>query len=368
MVTLTKSDTHSQSAGQNHARQGHTLGWLVLACALITLIVCVFSWAATVGLLPERALASGESMLAADYSPWEGYRVLNLDVANLATAAAQGDAPWQGEGTSVAVATPVAVATSLPVTPVEITSQATPLPTLVPTNIPPTRRPVLPRATNTLPPTIPAVTLTATAVPTAPPPPPPPPPAPTSPPPAPTATNTPTPSDTPTSTVDTPTPTVDTPTPTATIDTPTATATIDTPTPTATTPPPVSNLALGKPATASSVEAGNPAAAGNDGNAGTRWCAVDGTVPQWWEVDLGASYNLVGSEVMWEFNGRTYQYIVEVSTDNVSWTTVVSNTTTSQTQADSFTATAQYVRITVTGVQASPATWASFYEFRVFGN
>jgi len=71
---------------------------------------------------------------------------------------------------------------------------------------------------------------------------------------------------------------------------------------------------------------------------------------------------------MWEFNGRTYQYRIEVSTDNVSWTTVINNTTTSQTQPDSFTATARYVRITVTGVQISPETWASFYEFRVFGN
>jgi len=44
------------------------------------------------------------------------------------------------------------------------------------------------------------------------------------------------------------------------------------------------------------------------------------------------------------------------------------NTSTAQTQTDNFTATARYVRITVTGLPTSPTTWASFYEFRVFGS
>lgn len=207
-------DSSRQSPNRGTDRRGRNLGWLVLACGLITAIVCVFSWVATFGLLPRRALASGESMLAADYSPWEGYRVLNLDVVRLATAAAQGDAPWQEDGVTVAEVT------LPPPTAVQITSQATPLPTLVPTTVPPTRRPRLPGPTNTLPPTIPVVTSTSTTAPTSPPPPP----APTSPPPAPTslppaATNT------PTATPDTPTPTP-TETPTATPDTPTATATM----------------------------------------------------------------------------------------------------------------------------------------------
>jgi hypothetical protein len=87
-------------------------------------------------------------------------------------------------------------------------------------------------------------------------------------------------------------------------------------------------------------------------------------------VDLGASHALTGSEVMWEF-ARNYKYKVEVSTDNATWTLVVDKTATTgtaQTQTDNFTATARYVRITVTGLPTSPATWASFFEFRVFGN
>ncbi len=131
------------------------------------------------------------------------------------------------------------------------------------------------------------------------------------------------------------------------------------------------NLAQGKPASADSSQSANPASSGNDGSTSTRWCANDGNLNHWWEVDLGASYNLTGSEVMWEFNGRVYQYRVDVSTNNTSWTTVVdktANTSTAQVQDDSFSATARYVRITITGLPASPTTWASFYEFRVFGN
>jgi hypothetical protein len=44
------------------------------------------------------------------------------------------------------------------------------------------------------------------------------------------------------------------------------------------------------------------------------------------------------------------------------------NTSTARTQRDNFTANARYVRITVTGLPISPVTWASFWEFRVFGS
>jgi hypothetical protein len=73
---------------------------------------------------------------------------------------------------------------------------------------------------------------------------------------------------------------------------------------------------------------------------------------------------------VWQYNGRLYKYKVEVSTNNVNWTLVAdktNNTSTALTQTDNFSTTARYVRITVTGLQSSPATWASFYEFRVLG-
>ncbi len=130
------------------------------------------------------------------------------------------------------------------------------------------------------------------------------------------------------------------------------------------------NIAQGKPASADSAQSANPAANGNDGNTSTRWCANDGNTGHWWQVDLGAVTALSGSEVMWEFSGRVYQYRVQVSNDASTWTTVLDktgNTSTAQTQNDPFTASARYVRITVTGLATSPVTWASFFEFRVFG-
>ncbi len=131
------------------------------------------------------------------------------------------------------------------------------------------------------------------------------------------------------------------------------------------------NLALNKTATASSSQSGREPRYGNDGNTSTRWCAVNGNTGQWWKVDLGQNYSVSGAEVMWEFSGRLYKYRIEVSTDNTNWTTVVDMTNntsnTAQTQSHSFSArTARYVRITVTGLPTR--TWASFWEFRVFGS
>jgi hypothetical protein len=125
-------------------------------------------------------------------------------------------------------------------------------------------------------------------------------------------------------------------------------------------------LSQGKPATASSFQAGNEVAKGNDGSLTTRWTASSATFPQWWKVDLGASNSLNRVDINWyNSSGRSYKYKIEVSTDNVSFTTVVDKTgnTTNGNTSDSFTATGRYVRITVTGASAG---WASAYEFKVY--
>ncbi|MBN1411324.1 MAG: discoidin domain-containing protein [Spirochaetales bacterium] len=127
------------------------------------------------------------------------------------------------------------------------------------------------------------------------------------------------------------------------------------------------NLALLKSATADSWESGNPAANGNDGSTSTRWCAADGNTGHWWKVDLGASYNLTGSKVQWE-QTAVYQYRIEVSANDSSWTIVADrtgNTTGQQIMADTFSVSSRYVRITVTGL--SSGSWASFYELEVYG-
>jgi hypothetical protein len=132
----------------------------------------------------------------------------------------------------------------------------------------------------------------------------------------------------------------------------------------------VDNVALNKNASSDSEESskGNTADKGNDGNTSTRWCANNGNLNHWWKVDLGSYYNLIGSEVMWEFDGQIYRYNIAVSSDNVQWKVVVNksnNTLTSQTQQDLFTAdNVRYVRITITGLASG--CWASFWEFKVF--
>ena len=140
------------------------------------------------------------------------------------------------------------------------------------------------------------------------------------------------------------------------------------PSPTATSTP-LPNLAQGKTASADSSQTANPATSGNDGNTSTRWCANDANANHWWKVDLGASYNLTGSEVMWEF-AKNYKYKVEVSTDDTNWTLAAdktANTNAAQTQSDLFGVTGRYVRITVTTLPDAN-TWASFFEFKVFGS
>ena len=128
----------------------------------------------------------------------------------------------------------------------------------------------------------------------------------------------------------------------------------------------LTNIALGKTATADCFQPDNPVASGNDGNNSSRWCAIDFKTGHWWKVDLGTVKQIVGSEVMWE-QANAYQYKIETSTDNNVWKLVVdktANTASAQTMNDNFTDNARYVRITITGGLTN--CWASLYEFKVF--
>jgi hypothetical protein len=125
------------------------------------------------------------------------------------------------------------------------------------------------------------------------------------------------------------------------------------------------NVAYNKTATASSEETNNRAINGNDGVTGTRWCATDGNTGQWWKVDLGQSYPIYEIGVLFEF-ADAYKYLIEGSTDNSSWSTLVdqrSATSTAQQRTHSVSAQTRYVRITYTGLPSS--RWASHFEFTV---
>jgi type II secretory pathway pseudopilin PulG/DNA-directed RNA polymerase subunit RPC12/RpoP len=139
------------------------------------------------------------------------------------------------------------------------------------------------------------------------------------------------------------------------------------------TPPEASSneagdIALGKPSFAGSSEKQHPPQDGNDGNSRTRWCAASGSVPQWWEVDLGAKETITNTQIAWEHEGA-YQYEIQTSPDNKAWATVVNktkNSISSRVNSDDFSASGRYVRIVVTGLQSG--SWASFYEFQAFGS
>ena len=87
------------------------------------------------------------------------------------------------------------------------------------------------------------------------------------------------------------------------------------------------NLALGKAATASSTESGNPLNAGEavDGNIGTRWASAWNIDPSWIYIDLGATIDLDSVNLFWE-TACAATFDVQVSTDALSWTTVYAET------------------------------------------
>lgn len=133
-------------------------------------------------------------------------------------------------------------------------------------------------------------------------------------------------------------------------------------------------------ATADSEQANpvHPASHGNDGATDTRWCAADGNAGHYWVIDLGAVHPLTRFEVMWEYPsqaaGLSYGYVVSVSSDGTTYAPSIdrsTNTDTAQIQTSDFppSTSGRYVRITVVTLPASTprATWASFWEVRVFG-
>ncbi len=129
------------------------------------------------------------------------------------------------------------------------------------------------------------------------------------------------------------------------------------------------NFAEGKPATAGSEESdkGNRAACANDGNSGTRWCASDDSVGQWWQVDLGEERPIGYLDIEFEKEARNYQYQIQVSTDGSSRRTVV--TRDDWTGEDShvgheLNTEARYVRIEFTRLRRG--AWASIKEFGVY--
>ncbi|MFH9613721.1 discoidin domain-containing protein [Streptomyces pratensis] len=128
------------------------------------------------------------------------------------------------------------------------------------------------------------------------------------------------------------------------------------------------NVAAGKPATASSFQAGGtgcPCTAGNavDGSFDTRW-ASDWSDRQWIQVDLGARTAFSHVQLAWE-TAYAKGYTVQTSDDGQDWTTVHTVTEGNGGIDDIDVAgEARYVRVS-TSVRGTP--WGySLHEFGVY--
>lgn len=126
-----------------------------------------------------------------------------------------------------------------------------------------------------------------------------------------------------------------------------------------------SNLALNKVTRASSTEADYTSAKAADGSTSTRWSSQF-TDPQWFQVDLGASYVINRVKLTWEV-AYAKAYRIEVSSDAATWTTAYSTTTGDGGVNDlgELTATGRYVRVygTARGTQWGYSLW----ELEVYG-
>ncbi|MFC1433707.1 discoidin domain-containing protein [Streptacidiphilus sp. N1-3] len=133
------------------------------------------------------------------------------------------------------------------------------------------------------------------------------------------------------------------------------------------TTPSGSDLALGKPVTASSYS--NPPGLAVDGDLSTRWAQGLGLPdPSWIQVDLGAQYDVAGVITTFE-KSNGYKYRIEVSPDEVHWTTLEDHTGAATTEAAQYdtassTVDGRYLRLTVTG---SNGNGGSIYELQAYG-
>jgi hypothetical protein len=125
-------------------------------------------------------------------------------------------------------------------------------------------------------------------------------------------------------------------------------------------------LSQGKPATASTQEGADVAAANAvDGNANTRWSSQFAD-PQWLQVDLGATATISQVVLQWEgAYGKAFQ--IQTSADAATWTSAYSTTTgTGGTQTLAVTGTGRYVRMY--GTQRGSGYGYSLWEFKVYGS
>jgi F5/8 type C domain-containing protein/type IX secretion system substrate protein/fibronectin type III domain protein len=126
-----------------------------------------------------------------------------------------------------------------------------------------------------------------------------------------------------------------------------------------------SDIALNKPAFASSVESNQlPASAAFDGNSTTRWSSAFSD-PQYIYVDLGKRYDICSVNIQWETAlGQNFQ--IQIADDTANWKTLANITNNiSLTNSIPLQGTGRYVRLL--GTVRGTVYGYSIYEFEVYG-
>jgi hypothetical protein len=131
-------------------------------------------------------------------------------------------------------------------------------------------------------------------------------------------------------------------------------------------PQPPSNVALNKPALASSMEGAFGAAMAFDGSGTTRWGSAFSD-PQWIRVDLGQTTNIARVRLSWEAAyGSAYQ--IQTSPDGTNWTTIrtVTGGDGGVDDLTGLTGSGRYVRML--GTTRATAWGYSLWEFEVYSS
>ena len=119
--------------------------------------------------------------------------------------------------------------------------------------------------------------------------------------------------------------------------------------------------------TASSVQGGRFPWMAVDGAKGTRWCASDGSKPQWLQLEFPKPQEITEVSIVWESSNNIYGYRLEGSLDGKSWDLIKDATNNDKrgNTTDAFPAkTLRFIR--VTGVKTSGG-WISLWELTVKG-
>ena len=134
-----------------------------------------------------------------------------------------------------------------------------------------------------------------------------------------------------------------------------------------TSPPPGgTDLALNRPAAASSTESSSLSAANAfDGKSTTRWASKEGSDPQWISVDLGVGTAISQIKLNWEAAyGKAYT--IQTSDDDKTWTTIYS-TTTGHGGTETLTVNGHGRYVRMYGTKRGTSYGYSLYEFAVYG-